>query len=354
MTVMSIENPNEMLTQEVVQDAMKSRENFADILQQRVTQRESQMKNSIAKFLHSLYKSGKLNKTEIIKVTGLYWNSIESVSSLAEKKQLVFIKQYKDRENNAKFYSLNKNRAIVYLDHLFNYRKNILKSKKQIKFIKSVSSLLKKAPDNFMRSYIFFDNKTKKKWKIPDKKSLASEIKQVNDSGYKFLSEIRKRMNTLKENDPRNNYYSIRELLLLADKIYQNNSKDFPSFLKPLSLIKKILQFYLDRYYCENCIESLPAITKCISCNNPNCRITNCENCSKLFDKNKMDKICLIPFTELLSPIENQDLEVCSRCEKPQQLSFLKPKVRGIEQRELGTIDSNKSYSEIKNRRKKR
>jgi len=352
--ILSVDNPNKFLPKNALKAAFKSKEDFSDIIDERITQRKSQMKFSISKFLHVLYDNEELNLTEIRKKTGLHHNSIDRVKKLVEHKKLVFMKQYNDNENNAKFYSLNKNRAVVYLNHLFNYRKNILESKKQFKFIESVSSLLKKAPDNFMRSYIFFDNETKKKWKIPDKKSLAVEIKPVNGSEYKFLTEIRRRMNTLKENDPRNNYYSIRELLLLADKIHQNNSKDFPSFLRPLGIIKKILQSYLNRFYCENCIESLPAISKCIRCNNPNCRITNCENCRKLFDKNKMDKIRLIPITELFSSIEYQDLEVCSRCGETQQLSFLKPKVKGETQRGPGTIDSNKrSYSEIKNRKKK-
>lgn len=162
MIVMSVENPNIFWTQKTLHSAYNNIEGFSDITHNRVSQRESQMKNSVLKVLNSLSKNEKLNTTSIKEITGLWPQSVNRVIKLLVKKNIVNMTQHHDKQNNEKIYSLNKNRAIVYGEHILNYKKNIKlwrevqeKRHKQIKF-------LKKLPKDFLVWWAYFSPKDSK------------------------------------------------------------------------------------------------------------------------------------------------------------------------------------------------
>jgi len=159
MIVMSIENPYKFWTKKALRDAHYSIEDFSDITHHRVSQRESQMKNSVLKVLNSLSKNEKLNTSSIKETTGLWPQSVNRVIKLLVKKNILNMTQHHDKQNNEKIYSMNKNRAIVYGEHILNYKINIKlwkegreKRNKQFKF-------LKKLPKDFLDWWVYFPPK---------------------------------------------------------------------------------------------------------------------------------------------------------------------------------------------------
>lgn len=302
---MNIENPKDILDSKIHQKALL-RGDFSDIWKEKITQRELRLKNSMQKLIFVLYKYKKLNKSEILKKTGLYWASVMRVCEVAETKQIVTVKQYNDKKNNAKFYFLRKNRAIVYIHHLFYNNPQKLKNQRQ--FIESLKIILNKMPKDFMKSQLYIDNKTKK----------------------------RLRINIEKE------HVTIKELLRLSNTNRYDDPFKLELYLNKFIPLIRIIQYILNEQFCENCIKTLPIITKCIRCNNPNCHITNCNNCIRIFNKEKMEKFPTISLTELLSEPDNEKLERCTRCGHAKQIFFRQAVMKGSKSKKLGTMESEK------------
>ena len=208
--ILSVENPYGLQSPKRVKKAYRhSHTNFSDLLNQKVSQQESQMKWSLYKVLSVLDYCGPLNTTKIHEYAYLNTISTKRSLDLLHDKKIVNLKQHHDRKNNEKIFSIKRNRAIIYLNQIINHKK----IKKEFKIlqneIEGFDKLITKFPKNIWNLWIFFSPKMKKKLE-------------------------------LKRDD-----YLLRGLS-------QNK-------------IIKVLQLYRDGYFCKDCVDSgkkLPGIRK--------------------------------------------------------------------------------------------
>jgi len=160
--VHTIENPNKLLTLENVQMAFEKsyHKNISDILKEPVSRREKLMKKNISKVLNLLYIKGQLTTTQLHNI-GINWGSLSNVLDLLYKKKIVLMRQFNDKKNNEKIYQVGKIRAIVYLDHIFNYDKKLDSHNKLAAHWKSYNKILDKVPKDFLSWRIFISPKIK-------------------------------------------------------------------------------------------------------------------------------------------------------------------------------------------------
>ena len=198
--VHTIENPNRLLTKENVQMALERshHKSISDILKEPVSRREKLMKKNISKVLNLLYQNEQLNTTQLHNI-GINWGSLSNVLDLLYKKKIVLIRQFNDRKNNEKIYQLKKIRAIVYLDHIFNYERKLDSHNKLAAYWKSYNKILDKVPQDFLSWRIFATSKAKRELGIEKYGSLIGSL--------------------------------------------------------PSEKVIKILENYVDGYYCKNCQE---------------------------------------------------------------------------------------------------
>jgi len=138
--LLSVENPNNLLTFREYGKALKDKK-IGYLLVGRVTQRESQLTNSVKKVLQTIDRNKKLNTSQIKQKTKLWPNSVNRVLKLLNEKQVVKIHRRKDNLNNEKIYSLQRNKAIIYLNKLILHKS---RGKKWIKEFKISNKKFKK------------------------------------------------------------------------------------------------------------------------------------------------------------------------------------------------------------------
>jgi len=196
----TIENPNELLTKENVQMAFERSyyKSISDILKEPVSRREKLMKKNISKVLNLLYQKGQLSTTQLHNI-GINWGSLSNVLDLLHKKKIVLMRQFNDKNNNEKIYQIRKIRAIVYLDHIFNYAEKLDSHNKLAAYWKSYNKILDKVPQDFLSWKIFATSKMKRELGIERYGSLIGSL--------------------------------------------------------PAEKVVKILENYVDGYYCKNCQE---------------------------------------------------------------------------------------------------
>ena len=161
------ENPNRLLTTKNVKNAynLSYHKSISDILNKPVKKKEKLMKKNIAKVLNLLYKYGRLNTIQLHNY-GINWDSLTKVLSLLRKKKIILLRQFHNKQNNEKIYQIRKIRAIVYLDHIFNYDKNIGSHNKLVAYSNSYNKFLDKVPQDFLSWRIFATPKLRKSLSI--------------------------------------------------------------------------------------------------------------------------------------------------------------------------------------------
>jgi len=196
----TIENPNKLLTQKNTKMAFESsyHKSISDILKEPVSKEEKIMKKNISKVLDLLYQNGQLNTTQLHDM-GINWGSLCNVLDLLGKKKIILTRQFNDKKNNEKNYEVRKIRAIVYLDHIFNFNKNLDSHNKLTAYWNRYSKILNKVPKDFLSWRIIANSKVKKAFGIERYGSLIGSL--------------------------------------------------------PTEKVIKILENYVDGYYCKNCQE---------------------------------------------------------------------------------------------------
>jgi len=181
---MSVENRNRLYLFGEYRKALASRKGD-DLLIGRITQRESQMVSSIEKILAVLEMKGKLYTTEIQRSTKLYPNSINKVLKLLREKRVVKVRVLR-KYNNKKIYSLNRDRAIIYLNRLISHKKRLFDIFKKISDDKkSFDRILKKLPDGFFKKEFQIFSSSQKKYNINLKQPIL-----INELPYLLGKEI--------------------------------------------------------------------------------------------------------------------------------------------------------------------
>lgn len=165
-----IENPNDLLSKNRIRRAYRHHhKTFSDILEDKVTQSESRMRYSVYKVLSTLDLCGKINTSKIQEVSGLNWTSITKTTDLLRQKRIIELEQHHDKQNNEKMYSIKRNRAVIYLDHIFHHRMQLKEWKKSAKYNKKYGKLMEDFPKNFLSWWIFFGPRMQKKLRIETK-----------------------------------------------------------------------------------------------------------------------------------------------------------------------------------------
>lgn len=142
--VMNVENPNNFYREYYwiysfyrSREAHESDEDFTDLYLNNPTQGESQKVPHIEKVLNVIDNYGPINTTDITIKSKLSSGSINRTLKLLRNKNLVTLNQINDKQNNAKFYTLNNNRAIVYHEQLISWKKQKEEKQFWIKFRKN-------------------------------------------------------------------------------------------------------------------------------------------------------------------------------------------------------------------------
>jgi len=186
MSSLRIENPNRLLTYGAYTKALHSGEEIADILVSKITQPESQMIDSIKKVLQAIDTHGNLNTQSIISSTQLYTNTVNRVIKLLQEKRLVNLKTIFDRKNNEKIYSLKRNRAIIYINHLLDQKnKSAYMGEKIEKAAEELRNLLEYIGENFPERKIFVPDDLQKKYQTRYVAPIS-----INDLPFLLAQEI--------------------------------------------------------------------------------------------------------------------------------------------------------------------
>ncbi len=184
---MSIDNPNKFWTKKDLEFARMNIRNIAEIVHKKPTQRESQMKNSILNVLNTLNKHDKLNTTQIMEKTGLWSQSVNRVVKLLRERDIVSVTQHHDKQNNEKIYILNKNRAIIYGDHILNYKLNVKNQKRLNQKNDSWHRFVASFPEQFLEWWVYFSPKTTKRKNIEYSPPVVSDRKSLKDKPGAFV-----------------------------------------------------------------------------------------------------------------------------------------------------------------------
>lgn len=163
---LNIENPNIFWSKKDLEDAWKSGGDYTNIISIKPSRSESQMKNTLLKVMKFLDKNELVNTSSIHNDAMINWSSLGKSLKFLLEKQIVSMNQNHDKKNNEKLFSLNKNRAVVYGDHLINYKMNLSNWKDQREIIKELYKRLEKFPEDFLDWWMYFTPETAKKKRI--------------------------------------------------------------------------------------------------------------------------------------------------------------------------------------------
>lgn len=197
--LMNIDNPQRLLTFGEYSRALKSGKDFGGIQGRKVTQGESHQLQTIQKILLVLEEFGELNTSSIKLKTGLYWNSIAWAKKRLLEKKIIKERKALHGKNNEKFYSMNRNRAIIYINHIFFWKKSYPR-------------------------FIVLGEKIKQIRKIEKRYPLGFEDHIIN-------------------------------VPLLEQKEYRINESKLKMSDLPYQLVKKIMDGYIAEKYCYDCFE---------------------------------------------------------------------------------------------------
>ncbi|EPA04428.1 hypothetical protein [Candidatus Nitrosarchaeum limnium] len=113
-----VENPNKLEQYGAYQKAIDSNEDFSNLEDVPLSKKEIRLRTSIKKVLLALDNHKKLNVSGILDKSGIHTNTLYHVMPILLKRKIISEKRIR-HINNQKFYSLKRNRAIVYLEFLF-------------------------------------------------------------------------------------------------------------------------------------------------------------------------------------------------------------------------------------------
>jgi len=199
---LNIENPNQFWSKKDLGNAWNCGGDYTDIISNKISREESQRRNTLLKVMKFLDKKELANTTSIHNDAKISWTSLGKSLKFLSKKQIVSMSQHHDKQNNEKIYSLNKNRAVIYGDHLINYKKNLSNWKKHKVITKEHYKRLKKFPEQFLDWWVYYTLKTAKKKRIRyrpvrnffSKKDNKTEIEgayiQIKNLSYKEIDII--------------------------------------------------------------------------------------------------------------------------------------------------------------------
>ncbi len=185
---MKIENPNKnsySATWHVSFKEFRSirkKNKYQDIFNFKVTHSESRLAKSISKIMDQLDKNGRLNTSQIKSKSNLSWNTVVNSLKILRKKKTVKIKTIKDRKNNEKIYSLDRNRAICYHEHLSQWKNrnyyNYLDRKVKSPLRRDIK-IEKQLPDDWWQTEITLSKEDQKRFHVKEKKIILEMLPAV-------------------------------------------------------------------------------------------------------------------------------------------------------------------------------
>lgn len=176
---MSVENHARLMDPKLVNFAYRQPHKLiSDLVQPTITQRQSQMKYSILKILTTLDDYDSMNTSQIHKWVKINWTSLKRSTNLLCEKKVLTMKQHQFKKNNEKIYYLNRIRAIIFLDRLFNHRKTAASFKKYQKYTKSFERFTNTFPKDIWNLWVFFSPKMQNKLKIQREHCLLRGLRE--------------------------------------------------------------------------------------------------------------------------------------------------------------------------------
>jgi len=122
----------------------------------KVSQAESQKVKQISIVLNTIDKFGPINTNKIRESSGLSWDSVVRTMNLLLEKEVVKMKQPKEKANNEKIYSLNRKKAVMYHENLFFHKEQVMEKGSKNKFggLKNWQLVKKQLPDGWYEDYL--------------------------------------------------------------------------------------------------------------------------------------------------------------------------------------------------------
>ena len=307
---LNIKNPHKFWSKKDIENAWNCGGDYTDIISNNISRKESQMKNTFLKVMKFLYKKELANTTSIHNDAEINWSSLKKSMGILLEKQIVSMNQHHDKQNNEKLFSLNKNRAIVYGDHLVNYKMNLSNWKKHKGRTREHYKRLKKSPENFLDWRVYFTPETAKKKRIK--------------------------------------YQSVRDLFSKKN----NKTKNEGVYIQIKNLSYKeidiIFRDFYNNHYCATCYDKSQKIliTKSIQSLAEDYRQK--YSGSKDVDANKFK-------TSLLTEVkEIGDVIQCTRCKIVQSKNDeASAKLKGEKETTLGSFESELTFQDLIAKEKK-
>lgn len=181
---MKTENPNkniDLIWHVTMREfrSVRRKKEYQDIFNFKVTHSESRLAKSISKIMYTLDKNDKLNTSQIKVNSTLSWDSVIKSLKILYKKKSVKIKTIKDRKNNEKIYSLNRNRAICYHEHLSGWKNkfdHVYLDKTIKNSIEKEDKIEKKLPEGWWKKKITLSKNDQKRFQINENEVILENL----------------------------------------------------------------------------------------------------------------------------------------------------------------------------------
>lgn len=168
--------------------SIRNKNKYQDIFNFKVTHSESRLAKSISKIMDLLDKNGKLNTSQIKRESKLSWDSVIKSLKILYKKKTVKIITIRDRKNNEKIYSLDRNRAICYHEHIFQWKnKNYYQylNKKMTYPLERDIKIEKQLPEKWWQTEITFSKEDQKQFHVKENKIMLEMLPVVIARGIR-------------------------------------------------------------------------------------------------------------------------------------------------------------------------
>lgn len=152
--------------------SIRNGKKYQDIFKFKVTHSESCLVKSISKIMNVLDKNGKLNTSQIKIKSKLSWNSVINSLKILRKKRIIKLKTIQDKKNNEKIYSLDRNRAVCYHEHLSRWKNRDYfedLNRKMHNPIKADIKIEKTLPSDWWNTELTFNNENQKRFLVKEK-----------------------------------------------------------------------------------------------------------------------------------------------------------------------------------------
>lgn len=166
---------------------------YTSIFESKITHQESRLAKSISKVLYVLDQNNKLNTSQIKLETELCWDSVIKSLQILVKKKIVIISTFKNKKNNEKKYSIIKDKAICYHEHLsqWKHRHTYKKQMKQMIGITKIDIKYEKIlPENWLKTEIILSKKDQLRFHITKKYAKIEEfpVVQARELGDQYIA----------------------------------------------------------------------------------------------------------------------------------------------------------------------